>query len=102
SRYYPDGGVPGTLLDTGFFGGTVPGVAIKATYSFVNPTAGTAGLIANGDATTGNIIVKAFDASATATQVNVTGITDILGTGHIDVLTNGFITLTEQAGDMRV
>ena len=36
-------------------------------------------------------------------QVNVTGITDILGagTGHIDVLTNGFITLTEQVGDLR-
>ena len=34
-------------------------------------------------------------------RVNVSGITDILGSGHIDVLTNGFITLEELAGDLR-
>src|SRR5262249_31931216 len=31
----------------------------------------------------------------------VSGFTDVLGTGNIDVLTNGNITLTEVAGDLR-
>ena len=103
TKYYPDGaGGSGGNLDVGFFGGSAPGVAIKGTYNFVNPAGNTAGLIANGSATTGNIIVTAKNSLASDPQVNVSGITDILGTGHIDVLTNGFITLTEQVGDMQV
>jgi hypothetical protein len=59
-----------------------------------------AGLIAGN--TNGNIIITAKNSQPADIQVSVLGITDILGSGHIDVLTNGFITLTEQFGDMRV
>ncbi|MCK5191705.1 MAG: hypothetical protein KAR12_16805, partial [Methylococcales bacterium] len=33
---------------------------------------------------------------------NILGVTDVFGTGHIDVSTNGYIILTEDADDMRV
>ncbi len=102
----PAGATFGAAIDVGFYGGD-PSYGgnskdIKATYNFVNPQDGTAGLIANGDPDTGNIIVKAEKSAPDDIEVNVTGITEILGSGHIDVLTNGFITLTEQTGDMRV
>ncbi|MEO7369557.1 MAG: hypothetical protein ABIZ69_01765, partial [Ilumatobacteraceae bacterium] len=106
ARFRNDDAALAGSFDIGFFGGTE--TAIRATYNFVDPTGGTgtAGLVANGSETTGNIVVTAVNSTPGATQVNVTGITEILGggghTGHIDVLTNGFVALTEQTGDMRV
>ncbi|HEY9239276.1 MAG TPA: hypothetical protein VIP10_10605, partial [Burkholderiaceae bacterium] len=61
------------------------------------PVTSTAGLRAGVD-----IVVAASNPAPGATRLNVTGFTDITGSGHIDVLVNGFITLEEQAGDLRV
>ena len=101
AQFRPDTASAGSALDVGYFGNADTAVGIKATYNFVNRPGGTAGLVAAGS---GNIVVVAKNPAPSALQVNVTGITDILGagSGHIDVLTNGFVTLTEQAGDMRV
>ena len=96
NRFRPDTGTA-PPQDVGFYG-TNP-APIAATYSFGSASA--AGLIAAGS---GNIVVIAADSDPTATPVNVTGFTDIVagGTGHIDVTTSGFVTLTERAGDLRV
>ena len=50
----------------------------------------------------GNIIIKAAEFDPSDTIINVLGITEILSSGDINVLTNGNITLTEKNGDMRV
>ena len=100
NAFRTEGTSSGAPLDVGFYG-TNP-VPINATYKFVNRQDGSAGLVANGDATTGNIIVTVKNSAPGNTKVNVSGITEVLNTGHIDVLANGFITLTEQTGDMRV
>jgi Ca2+-binding RTX toxin-like protein len=51
----------------------------------------------------GNIIVEAAQPTATSPRtINVFGIVDVLTTGHVDVLTNGWITLNEHVGDLRV
>ncbi len=92
--FRPDGSRPSGVADAGLpgrvFAPDPAGTPIDSTYNY--------GLIEAG----GNIVLNALDSSPTATEVNVQGTTDILGNGHIDVLTNGFITLTEYAGDMRV
>src|SRR5207253_5014119 len=58
-----------------------------------------------------NIVVKAADPSAADTRfINIYGITEILGGGaaalddqhHIEMLTNGYITLREKTDDLRV
>jgi Ca2+-binding RTX toxin-like protein len=115
-NYYStdSGGVPS--LDAGVFGSGA--VAIVTTYDFrALDVAGdrtipgiTAGLLCPSSCTSGNIIIQAANPAPGATQVNVLGITQIVGTGypevitdnhHIDVLTNGFITLTEKTHDLR-
>ena len=59
----------------------------------------------------GNIIIRAADYDPDDTIINVLAITEIVGTGyaagatdqhHIDVLTNGWIALTEYTDDLRV
>ena len=98
NQFRPDDLTSNATQDVAFYGGN--GTEIAAIYNFVFPQAlGTAGLIATG---TGNIIVNTANSDPSATPVNVTGITEIAGSGHIDVLTNGFIVLTEEAGDLRV
>ena len=94
-------GQAGSNVDVGYYGNEANGVDIKATYNFINPIDESAGILAEGE---GNIIITTFNSAPSATQVNVTGITEIVGagSGHIDVLTNGFIDLVEQSGDMRV
>ncbi len=96
------------LRDTGFFAsGTV---SIDSTYDFraadTNGERKLPGLVAGK-----NIIVNAQDPSPSAAKINVIGNTDTLGVGfsegpsdehHVDVLTNGFITLTEINDDLRV
>src|SRR5262249_1890434 len=100
--YTPDTGSPAGQ-DLGVYAKN--STPIASTYDFQGRNGdgslnGKPGLVAG----TGNILVNAADPDPSATQINVTGITDILGTGTgwIDVKTNGFITLTEFADDMRV
>ena len=48
----------------------------------------------------GNIAVAASHSDPADLIIHMTGITDLLGDGHIDALTNGSIELTERTGDM--
>ncbi|MCB1998993.1 MAG: LEPR-XLL domain-containing protein, partial [Rhodoferax sp.] len=102
SFFRPDGGAA-RFQDLGAFGGSTQ-TPRDTVYDFRDlDTSGNrtmAGLIA-GD-TDGNIIVTARQSQPAEIQISVVGITDILGSGHIDVLTNGSIVLAEHAGDMRV
>ena len=51
----------------------------------------------------GSIIVEAAQPTAASPRtINVFGIVDVLSTGYVDVLTNGWITLNEHTGDLRV
>ena len=101
AQFRPDTATAGAAIDVGYFGRSEGALAIKATYHFLDPASGGAGLVAAGS---GSIVVTAKNAAPSALQVNVTGVTDIVGagSGHVDVLTNGFVTLSEQAGDLRV
>ena len=49
----------------------------------------------------GDISVTAADLKPTDPIINVFGITELSGSGDINVLTNGFITLMEETGDLR-
>jgi len=86
---------------------------VDSTYDFrgINPSNGLrelAGLISGLDTPSGDVKVVADKTGANETKINVLGITevtrsgDIVGEGHITVLTNGWIALTEKTGDMRV
>ncbi|MBI3917574.1 MAG: hypothetical protein HY322_11275 [Betaproteobacteria bacterium] len=86
---------------------------IDSTYDFrgINPANGVrqlAGLISGLDTITGDIKVVAAESDPSDTTINVLGITEVTqtgeaaGEGHITVLTNGYIALTEKTGDMRV
>ena len=102
SFFRPDGGAA-RFQDLGAFGGT-SATPRDSVYDFRDlDTSGNrtvAGLIAGN--TNGNIIITARQPQPADIQISVIGITDILGSGHIDVLTNGSIVLSEHAGDMRV
>lgn len=50
----------------------------------------------------GNIVVSAADASTSVPTLEIVANTNLLGSGHLDVDTNGTITLTETNGDLRV
>jgi hypothetical protein len=96
----PAGASQGSAVDVAFFGAGA--VSINGTYNFVTPL-GAAGLVADGAGPgKGNVVVTAAVSTPVVPWVNVTGVTEVLASGHIDVLTNGFVTLTEQTGDMRV
>ncbi|WP_392533892.1 DUF4347 domain-containing protein [Nostoc sp. C117] len=84
--------------DVGVFA-TIPS-AIASTYRFASRDA-------NGNPTNdpsitsgGNIVVKKN--STATTRINIIGITDILGTGRVDIETNGSINVTEKTGDLEV
>ncbi|MCK4660888.1 MAG: FG-GAP repeat protein, partial [Phycisphaerae bacterium] len=89
-RYFrPDTGL-GYPLDPRFYADLAQAAEIGSTYDFGH-------LIAGRDLT-----INAAQSDAADTPVGLRGNTDILGTGLIDVLTNGDIDLTETAGDMRI
>ena len=102
SYFRPDRADPPNR-DIGAFGGSTV-TLLDSVYDFRDlDSAGNrtvAGLIAGN--TNGNIIITAKNSQPADIQVSVLGITNILGSGHIDVLTNGYITLAEQFDDMRV
>ena len=58
--------------------------------------------ISSGAVATGDIVIAAAKPSASDPVVNIAGFTNVLGNGHIDADTNGFIDLTETTGDFRV
>ena len=104
SFFHPDGAVFPASLGAFAIGGT----AVATTYDFRGlDTSGNrilTGLIAGNNI----IVTKAFGEPA---QVNVVAITDTLGgpypedggdQHHVDVHTDGFITIYEQNGDLRV
>ena len=64
----PANATRGAAVDVGFFGGNAGSRRSRRTYNFVNPTGGSAGLVASARA--GNIIVTAagFDAGRAAGQ----------------------------------
>ncbi len=92
-RKPPAGNTP-TILPGGIFGaGTT---AINVDYDF-----GTAADPAQGILAGGNINVVGPTAIA-GPFAAVTGYIKTPATGHVDVLTGGFITLTEKAGNLRI
>ena len=109
----PDGSAP--HLDAGVFGSSP--VDIESTYDFraldTDGNRTLPGVVAGLQGTPGNIIIKAQNFNPSDVRVNVLGITEIIGTfgpgdetlgdqHHIDVLTNGDITLYEKTHDLRV
>ncbi|MBK5565794.1 hypothetical protein [Ensifer sp. SSB1] len=102
--FRPDSGSP-EPLSRGVFG--TGNTAIASTYDFrgIDPATGSRtlpGLQAGAVTTGGDIIVAAANSDPSATTINVLGITEIVGNGDIDVVTNGYIALSEKTGDMRV
>jgi hypothetical protein len=90
--YTPDTGSPGGQ-DLGVYAQN--STPIASTYDFEGRDSsgnlnGLPGLEAGG-----NILVAAAHPLPADTLINVLGLIDVLGSGHVDVLTNGFITLTE-------
>lgn len=87
---------PGTGVGIGSRGANP--VAVDTTYNF--------GLIQAGeDGSERNITIVAQgigSATPPARIIGIVGNTDIIGTGHIDVDTNGAVELIEVAGDMRL
>jgi hypothetical protein len=96
--FTPNTGSPGTLSAGAYATGDT---RIDSTYDFRALDTG-GNPILPGVVAGGNIIIAAADSSPTASLIHVVGITEILGDGDIDVLTNGQITLAERTGDMRV
>ena len=107
SFYRPDGATPNR--DVGAFGAG-PGTEIESTYdiravdAFGNRTL--PGIVSQS-----NIIVAAANSSPSATLIHVFGILEIVGDTfpegpgdehHVDILTNGNITINEKTGDLRV
>jgi len=85
NHYKPDGSGPAFVAPLAIFG--TGGTEIDTQTSFA---------LLKAD---GNIAVKAEPG---ATRIDVTANTDVTGTGHVDVRTNGSIQLTETAGDLRL
>lgn len=107
--FRPDSG-SATSKDLAAFGGTTS-TFVNCIYDFrdINRQTGdrtsVAGLIAG--TTTGNIIINDAEgvqnaASLEAPTVAVRGLTNLLGTGHIDVNVDGWVDLTETIGNLRV
>src|SRR5262249_54479754 len=106
----PDGTPPD--LDPGMFGFEGPSAAhIDSTYDF-RALDSVGNPFRTGVISKPNIIIAAAEpVAATPKIINIRAITEIDGTGflanssdshHIDVLTNGFITLAEKTDDLRV
>ena len=112
SKFRPDGAA--ASFDLAAFGGLT--ITLRdSVYDFRNlDGAGNrtvAGLIA-GKTTTGNIEIKDVEGAADTTVngaavtaapiIGVLGLSDLLGTGHIDIDVDGSVTLGEITGDLRV
>jgi len=89
NHFRPDAG-SATPLDPAIYADTSLAAPIAGSYDFGHLVAG------------GNIVVNAAHPGVSDTTVNVQANTAILGTGHLDVLTNGSIGIVETAGDLRV
>lgn len=74
----------------GYFG--TGNVSVASTYDMTS-----GGVTAGGD-----IVIRAVAAGVSDPRVSLTANTDILGAGHIDVLINGDVSVTETAGDLRI
>ncbi|MHB1243985.1 MAG: beta strand repeat-containing protein, partial [Gaiellaceae bacterium] len=107
SFFTPDAGPSAPGL--GIFGSG--GTAAETTYDF-RALDQTGVRTLPGVVAGGNIVIRLANPSApydgtveplpSATPVNVLGITEVLTTGRLDVLTNGWITIYEKSGDLQV
>ena len=89
NHFRPDAG-PATSLDPAIYADTSKAAPIASTWDFGHLVAG------------GNVIAKASAPGVSDTTVNIFGNTNVLGTGYVEVLTNGDIDITETAGDLRI
>ena len=64
------------------------GFGVESTYNYLYLDAGN-------DVATGDIDIRAFDPSPTATRINIIGLTEVRHTGNVDIDTNGFVIITE-------
>ncbi|HEY3486388.1 MAG TPA: hypothetical protein VGK49_13445, partial [Ilumatobacteraceae bacterium] len=78
--------------EPGAFGGN--GVEVESTYNYLFLDAG-------GEVFDGDIDIRAFDPSPSATRINIIALTEIRQNGNIDIDTNGFVTITEDTQDLR-
>src|SRR5262249_53337736 len=83
--------------DPAIYANTALATAIASSYDFGQLTAGV-----NEQTTGANIVVKAHNALASDTRLNVTANTNVRGSGDLDFLTNGNIDITETTGDVRI
>ncbi|MGD9713188.1 MAG: beta strand repeat-containing protein, partial [Thermomicrobiales bacterium] len=113
TNYFRDDKSGTTKFNIGAFGGN--NISPKdSLYDFRNLDGSgnrtVAGLIAGN--TNGNIIIKDVQGAADDTingmaglnepTIDVVGLSNLLGTGHIDVNVDGMVTLAETTGDLRV
>jgi len=99
NRFHPDkedanGNIIKASQDPGAFASLDDSNTIPATYNLSEITAG--------GGATGNIIINAAMPTAGDPRINLVAIADLIGTGHIDADTNGFISFVETTGDLRV
>ena len=105
TRFFrPDASCPSWCRVSSATGSSGSGATeVEATYDLraIDPTTRTgalAGIVAGG-----TIVISRVDPDDTAPLVHVTGILDLQAdTAHVDVLTNGAISLSEKSGDLRV
>jgi len=105
--FKPDAGT--APRDLGVFG-TSPGTPIESTFD-VRAVDANGLRTLPGAVSDNNIIIKAAHFAPTDTLIHIFGITEILGTGfaegpadqhHIEILTNGDITINEITDDLRI
>lgn len=107
TRFWNDVPTP-QARDLAVYGGTT--IAPRnCIYDFrdINPATGDRTTVAGLIAGTGNIIIKDVEGATTGEglatpTVAVLGLTDLLGTGHIDVNVDNWVDLTEITGALRV
>ena len=98
ARFRPDDtSAPTPTSSMGFYAGTA--TALDGTYSF--GTAAAAGLKVTGNGAI-NIAAAAPADGAAGQLVGVAGVSDLAGTGTLNVLTSGLVDLTEATGDLRI
>ncbi|HEY9110140.1 MAG TPA: hypothetical protein VIN58_25960, partial [Roseateles sp.] len=85
NHYQPDGSGPAYVAPLALFGTGGSQVDTQANFTLLK---------AGGD-----IVVTAEPA---ATRINIRANTDVTGSGHVDVTTNGNMSLVEKAGDLRL
>ncbi|KAA5541791.1 hypothetical protein FYK55_16405 [Roseiconus nitratireducens] len=83
--------------DAGAYGGTAADIEIDYDFEIIR---------SGGVVDTGDIIIAAANPSSPTTSrnnvVNVEAVTNVKGSGHLDIDTNGLVDATEGSGNMRV